>query len=356
MIPIFSFYVSRICRSVAVCVVIVFCGFYFFHHLTLVHASAGSQIKIEILTLCGNNIIESGEQCDGSNLGGLSCQQFGFSGGALSCTVNCTVYTGACTSNIPSGGGGGGGSGISPPPVVTQVVFAGRAYPLSKVHILKDGQIAVTTITGPDANFLVSLSGLASGNYVFGVAGEDEQGRRSSMFTFPVFITQGATTQVSGIFVSPTIAVDKSQVKRGDVITIFGQSTPLGDITIVVNSPQEFFNYTQADANGVYLYQFNTALLEEGGHSTKSRVQLASQISSFSAPAIFSVGDSTILEKPSVCPKLGDVNNNCGVNLVDFSIVAYWYKRPNPPTQVDLNGDGKVDIVDFSILAFYWTG
>jgi hypothetical protein len=41
---------------------------------------------------------------------------------------------------------------------------------------------------------------------------------------------------------------------------------------------------------------------------------------------------------------------------VDFSIMAYWYKRPNPPASVDLNGDSKIDLVDFSILAFNWTG
>jgi hypothetical protein len=50
------------------------------------------------------------------------------------------------------------------------------------------------------------------------------------------------------------------------------------------------------------------------------------------------------------------MNNDRRVNLVDFSIAAYWYKRSSPPASVDLNGDGKVDLVDFSIMAFYWTG
>jgi hypothetical protein len=44
------------------------------------------------------------------------------------------------------------------------------------------------------------------------------------------------------------------------------------------------------------------------------------------------------------------------VNLVDFSILAYWYLKPNPDPKVDLNSDGIVDLVDFSILAYYWTG
>lgn len=52
----------------------------------------------------------------------------------------------------------------------------------------------------------------------------------------------------------------------------------------------------------------------------------------------------------------GDITGDSYVNLVDFSIVAYWYKRANPPVSVDLNADGKVDLIDFSIMAFNWTG
>jgi hypothetical protein len=55
-------------------------------------------------------------------------------------------------------------------------------------------------------------------------------------------------------------------------------------------------------------------------------------------------------------PAKGDSNGDGRVNLVDFSIAAYWYKRANPPASADLNGDGKVDLVDSSIMAFNWTG
>lgn len=54
-----------------------------------------------------------------------------------------------------------------------------------------------------------------------------------------------------------------------------------------------------------------------------------------------------------------DLNCDGRVNLVDFSILAYWWKRPLTAVakqRVDFNGDGKVDLVDFSILAYHWTG
>lgn len=57
-----------------------------------------------------------------------------------------------------------------------------------------------------------------------------------------------------------------------------------------------------------------------------------------------------------ICNLIGDLNNDCRVNLVDFSIMTYWRKKENPPKKIDLNKDKKINIVDFSILAYYWTG
>ena len=47
--------------------------------------------------VCGNGVREGGEQCDGADLGGQTCQSQGFSGGTLSCTGSCTFNTSACT-------------------------------------------------------------------------------------------------------------------------------------------------------------------------------------------------------------------------------------------------------------------
>jgi hypothetical protein len=59
------------------------------------------------------------------------------------------------------------------------------------------------------------------------------------------------------------------------------------------------------------------------------------------------------------CTKKGDINHDGKVNLVDFSILAYWYKRPLTAEAlkqcIDQNGDGKVTLADFSILAYFWT-
>ena len=45
---------------------------------------------------CGNGLREYGEECDGADLGGRSCEDYGFSTGSLRCTDACTIETAAC--------------------------------------------------------------------------------------------------------------------------------------------------------------------------------------------------------------------------------------------------------------------
>lgn len=259
------------------------------------------------------------------------------------------------TPAIPPGGGGGGGAATPLP--ITQVVFNGHAYPGSGVSLLKDAQLAAKTVADPGANFQISLTGLSAGSYIFSLYGEDNSGRRSNLFTFPITITSGVITQVSNIFIAPTIDVDKSEVKRGDNLAIFGQSAADADITISVNSEEGIFLKTKSDNNGVYFYNLDTTNLEMGQHVVKAKAALAEELSSFGGAVGFSVGLKSVIKTSS---KKGaervDVNQDGRINLIDFSVRAYWYKRPNPPQTIDLNGDRKVDIRDFSIMAYYWTG
>lgn len=323
----------------------------------LAAGTATVQATIKI-TVCGNNIKETGEQCDGSDLGGATCQSLGYPGGTLSCRADCTFNTSGCTT-----AGGGGGPAYIPPPSETVVNFKGRAYPKSRVTLLKDAQIAATTVAGSDANFQISLSGLSAGNYIFSIYSEDREGRRSSLLTFPVSVTEGVITTVSGIFIAPTIAVDKSEVRRGDNIAIFGQSAPQADIVISVSSEEEFFGKTISDKEGIYLYNFDTSVLDYGSHQTKSKASIGNlEISGWSKVLGFLVGTKNVfVGLPQRCPTKADLNNDCRVNLIDFSIAAYWYKRPlsvlfAATEKENLNGDGKIDLVDFSIMAYYWTG
>jgi hypothetical protein len=168
--------------------------------------------------------------------------------------------------------------------------------------------------------------------------------------------------KIDSIFVAPTLVGDKIEVKKGDPIVLFGQSFPISDVTLEINSPEQFFVKTKADKDGIYLHNFDSSVLEFGDHHAKARSTADQSISSQSAVYEFAVGTKNVYSNYSAnCSKKADLNGDCKVNLVDFSIVAFWYLRPLTLAFVlreseHLNGDGKVNLVDFSIMAFHWTG
>jgi cysteine-rich repeat protein len=57
------------------------------------------------LPVCGNNIQDQNEQCDGNDLDNQSCVSQGFAGGNLSCNNNCSFNTNACTAPASCGDG-----------------------------------------------------------------------------------------------------------------------------------------------------------------------------------------------------------------------------------------------------------
>src|SRR3989344_974826 len=256
----------------------------------------------------------------------------------------------------PSSSGPGGGGAINVPGIAS-VIFSGRAYPLSAVTLLKDAQIAATTVAGSDSNFQIALNGLSAGSYLFSLYGQDKNGLKSTLFTFPITLTAGATTNVSGIFIAPTISIDKNEVKKGDDITIFGQTASKSDVTIIIGPGEKYSAKIKSNNDGIYLYNFNTSSLDFRDYKVKSMVFLSGSILSFSRIVSFKVGAKNVLApKPTAKVLKGDINNDDHVNLIDFSIIAYWHNRANPPEKIDLNGDGKVNLIDFSIIAYYWTG
>jgi hypothetical protein len=314
---------------------------------------------VVVITVCGNNVKESGEDCDGADLNGATCISRGYIGGTLTCRPSCEFNTTNCESTVLGSPGGGGGAPTPQPPATT-AIFKGMAYPGSDVTLLKDGQVVASSKAGADAKFSISITGLSAGNYIFSLYSEDYQGNRSSLLTFPVSITAGVITTASGIFISPTIAVDQEEIAKGGTLVIFGQTTPVSDVVISVNSPIEQFFKTKTNTMGAYLHNLDTSFLDLGEHLTKSKASTGEEISPYSRIVAFTVmAKGTVIKKKEPAAKVcarGDYNCDTRINLVDFSIAAYWYKRAKPPAKIDLNNDGKVDLVDFSILAYNWTG
>lgn len=253
-----------------------------------------------------------------------------------------------------TGGGGGAGGGGTSSDHSAAVNFSGSAYPLSSVILLENGVITAQTIAGPDANFSISLNNISSGNYSFSLYAVDQKQNKSNPFSIPVMVTSGVTTNVTGIFLAPTISTDKETVKQGDFVTIFGETTPQSPVEIHVHSSTEIDTRIQSDKNGSYLYQLDTQNLELGSHTADSQATYKNILSDKSIEVTFMVSDQNKTRQKTTLVE--DLNNDGKVNIIDFSIAAYWYKKLNPPSAIDLNHDGVINLIDFSIMAYYWTG
>lgn len=278
-------------------------------------------------------------------------------------TVTVTAIVPAASSGgtppPPAGGGGGSNSPAAPAPSITatgnQVVFKGLAYPGSIVTLLRDGRVVTEVPASPDASFQILLSGIQPGTYNFGIRAQDTEGRLSSMQTYSIVVTSGVTAVVQGIFLAPTISIDKTTVRKGDVLTILGRSVPSATVTVIVHSANAVVENLSADTLGGWAYKLNTQSLEEGNHQVKAQGTTATDFTPFSPSLSFTVGTDTKLQ-PTADVAGHDLNGDGRINIQDFSVMAYWYNRPNPPAKVDFNGDAQVNLVDLSILAYYWTG
>lgn len=313
-------------------------------------SAAATQLKIEITApaaVCGNNIKETGEQCDGSALGGATCASRGFAGGTLSCQSNCTFNTSNCT----SGGGGGGGGSYVPPPTETKVIIKGKAYPLSSITILKDGSVVATTISDSQANFKIEITDITAGTWTFGVWAEDKKERKSITFSFTTSVTSGMTTSISGIFLPPTIDLSETVLEKGETLNILGQTAPESDVSVFINSTEEIVEKTKAGTDGTWSYGFDTSILKDGSHTTRAKATSSEGLlSTFSQVLAFYIGKGA----PGVICFGADLNSDGKVNLVDFSILLFWWGKDN--SCADQNSDGKVNLTDFSIIMYYWTG
>lgn len=327
---------------------------------------ASADVTVEITALvpgCGDGIIEPGEECDVSDFGGETCQTQGFNRGSLICTASCTIDTSAC-----SLGSGGGGSPTPPEIPETNVVFSGRAYPESEVTILKDGQIVTTTVAEPDGDFSATISGLSTGRYKFTFFAKDKNGLVSSPFYFRTFINSEVTTKISDILLAPTIMVDFTPIARGQEILVFGQSARASEVTVTIDEELKFTQKVLAEDDGDYRATFDSQVLALGLHSVSSRTTLNGQQSPYSTIINFEVTPAPVAP-PTTPPepegsggeRSSDINGDGRVNLIDFSILAFWYNKllSNDFREIErefFNGDGVVNLIDFSIMAFYWTG
>lgn len=249
-----------------------------------------------------------------------------------------------------------------PPPEQppTQVRFTGLAYPGTNVTIAEKDTTIATVPADPNAAFDVTVT-IDPGEHTFDISGTDAAGVTGEVFNVTLTLASGTTVTITGIFLSPTITQDTTEVTVGDTITLFGMTVPESTVSIFVSSEEETTYTTNADEDGEWSRSFiaGDGVLAVGSHEARAKATAPDDsVSEFSKTVAFSVVAAEE-QPPDPCDgkTAGDLNCDSAVNLVDFSILLFYWQQSSPANvRADINTDGIVDIIDFSILLFYWTG
>lgn len=271
---------------------------------------------------------------------------FGIVCSVLALTDTEILSIGATVGSIPTVDETSGGSGTTQ----SGVRFSGFAYPRAIVTVQKGITGDISVVADARGAFSIVIPGTVV-NF-FTLFATDSAGRRSTILNFPTVFYNGYLTDISGIRFAPTITVDKLSIKRGDFITVAGAAIPEVPAEIIFDGPESKLFTVSTNASGIY--NITAPLMVVDGEYTV-RARYTDDARSSKAIRLI-VGAATIPKTDATANTAGDCNVDGRVDIVDFSVLAYWFNKKNPPSCVDPNGDNMVTLVDFSIVAFYWNG
>ena len=236
------------------------------------------------------------------------------------------------------------------------VNFSGFASPDAQVTVLQNGQVATVVQAKNDASFSLDIV-TGSGNQNFALYAQDRTGTRSSLNSVFVNITGNGSITVPPLLLAPTLQTSLTRVDRGTPVSFSGYSAPVSSIALTLTSNVGVNqNVTlETDSRGQYSYTLVTKNLPLGNYSLTTQSTFRGLTSILSRSIGFVVEPNAIALRPAdgIC---SDFNKDSRVDLIDFSILIYWYNKADPPARVDCNNDHLVNLVDFSILMYNWTG
>ncbi len=235
------------------------------------------------------------------------------------------------------------------------ISFKGLAYPSSLVIIKQSGELLSAISTTTRAKFSVSEE-VDPGFYTFRVHGLDARGIHGKAVKFITLISDGTATTLSGIFLPPTIVLNKKTISKAKRIKIYGTSSLNKRIIIKVRPGPQTFR-TKTHRRGRWHKYIPGSALALGRHSVKVRARKTNGTRSpCSKKKWFKVTRPQTLSTCELAAE-GDINCDSFVDLLDLSLMQlYWEQTVAAGNRADINGDGQVNILDFSLLMYYWTG
>ena len=259
-------------------------GVYYFVYVPLISASTVN-ISADVSIVCGNNVTDSGETCDGTDLAGEACSSQGFKSGALACSGDCLSFdTSSCVAFQCDDGIDNDGDGLTD-------------YPVDP---------GCSSATDDDESDEFECSD-----------GVDNDG-------------DGRTDFPNDPGCSSTTDDDESDESQCQ-------------------------NNFDDDGDGLTDYPADPGCVGPEDNDETDTVWIIIPPAGGSPPSPVA---PPAIKPPVISPPeklIGDFNNDNLCNIVDFSIMLYYFDKPiDIAKPYDLNNDGKLNIVDVLILLFYW--
>jgi len=351
-------------------------------------AFANFQVATTTLTIsvCGNSIVDAGEDCDVPGETGVysqtiagrqctvSCEWGPYCGDGILqspqgeqcddgnnddgdfCSAICRIEPAGSGGGGSSGGNSGGGGGSQKPIGSTVINITGQAYPFRTINFILDGSNVGSAQANGQGTFEFSTRS-SPGSATLGIWAIDVFGTKSITLNSTFDVTQGAVTNLNSLMLPPSIKVTPTNFNPGDILTVTGQAVPNAAISLYLDkSTASTVGTTQAKSDGTWSISYDTKGLSTKDHTLRARFitgtpPLTIQ-SNFSSAVQISAGVGGQATGPA------DLSRDGKVNLIDFSILIFWWGTNGGDSDpaADINSNGKVSLEDFSILLFNWTG
>ena len=326
----------------------VLCCFVFITSLAFPYNLFATTYTVDIYATvpgCGDSLIQSGETCDGGNLGGATCESVGFDEGALSCSSVCTLITTSCVLNEDSGSGGtrtsAGGARNDVPVTDTNVIVSGVALPGMSVSLLKDGQRIATVPARDDGTFQITVTGLATGVYRMQIVGSVGYSQSVRSEVFEVRVIKNSTTKISGITLPPIL----SAVQDATNVRVTGFTFPKIAVQLTIDGVQAAL--AVSDETGLYKFILPKQSLLKDTTIVVSTIHSGVPVSS--TVVLFAASPES--SPATGCQVRTDINGDCTVDVVDFFVMRWRFLADVLSDRFDFDNDGSITIVDFSIMA-----
>jgi hypothetical protein len=247
---------------------------------------------------------------------------------------------------------------IAPNPA--NLTLGGFAFPNREVSVLRDGKVIATTNTSVTGGFSFEFINEIPGVIQLGLIAVDPEGSFSRMISFPVLLEPGEAKLIEDLILPPTLRVWQSRDRSE--ITYDGYSIAGGSVLIQRQTEQPVTTQDlriTADSSGYYTFTQQVDELTDNHYLLTAHSFVNQSRSEASLPLDYYLDDQ--IRFFDVCQRSGDLNGDCRVNLLDYSIARRWKGFELSVDMIilestQLNTDGIIDFQDFGLMAYYWTG